>query len=106
MSDLRDKVNSKKIPKTKPSGQSVDGLDFTSDREAGKTLARRKLQAFHEGMEEVLSEARSFMSSQYSQSSFILPEAAPQKKLPPSKEATDSFMALLYGYEDDEITQN
>ena len=108
MSDLRDKVNSsKKTPKTKPpSGSQSVAFDLTADKEAGKALGRQKLQAFHEGLQEVLSDARQFMNVQYSQSSFELPAAPTVKALPPSEETTDSFMGLLYGYETVEITQN
>jgi len=108
MSDLRDKVNSaKKIPRTKPpTGSQSTGFDLTEDKEAGKKLGRLKLQAFNEGLNEVLNDARQFMNTHYSRSSFQLPTAPPVRALPPSEEITDSFMALLYGYEDDEITQN
>ena len=97
----------KKIPKTKPpSGSQSVAFDLTADKEAGKALGRQKLQAFHEGLQEVLSDARSFMDVHYSRSSFELPAAPAVKALPSSEEIADSFMGLLYGYETIEVTQD
>jgi len=93
--------------KTKPpSGSQSVGFDLTEDKEAGKVLGRLKLQAFHEGLQEVLSDARSFMNLEYSRASFELPAVLVVKALPPSEETTDSFMGLLYGYQTVEIPQD
>jgi len=93
--------------KTKPpSGSQSVAFDLTADKEAGKALGRQKLQAFHEGLQEVLSDARQFMHVQYSQASFELPTAPAVKALPPSEETTDLFMGMFYGYETIEVTQD
>jgi len=105
--NLREKVGSKKTPKTKPpSGSQSVGFDLTADYIAGRALADQKLQAFNKGLNDRLAEARTFASAEFSNASFELEEAPSIKALPPSEETTNSFIGLLYGYQTVEIIQD
>jgi hypothetical protein len=94
-------ANSSKAPRSKKNQQTEAAIntDLTADYQAGQQLADAKLQAFHRGFTDRMSQAQQFLNTQFNTGSFAIASADYTRALPSQESVSDSFMTLLYSEE-------
>jgi hypothetical protein len=93
------KSNQRASNKKNQQADAAINTDLTADYQAGQQLADAKLQAFHRGFTDRMSQAQQFLNTQFNTGSFAIASANYTRALPSQESVSDSFMDLLYSEE-------
>ena len=93
---LRNDAKNQEQPQGSQPNASIN-TDLTADYLAGQQLADAKLQAFHKGFSDRMSQAQQFLNNEFNAGSFAIASANYTRALPSSETVNASFQALLYG---------
>lgn len=101
--------NKKTRPNKPPESPSINA-DLDKDYQAGQALADSKLRAFNQGYRDRMSQIQDFLHTEFLASTETFQIAPTHQRSLPSSEArsalNQSFVALLYGSEEYEVTDH